>query len=176
MSIIAKKICLIGDFCVGKTSLIRRFVDNQFSDDYLSTIGVKISRKLVEIRLNDTTTQKVQLIIWDIEGQTKFQSIAPSYLQGAKGGIIVADCTREETIEHLQDHINLFCSVNPKGSIIIIALNKSDLMEDQEKFNKLTTIKNLVNNNPSVITSYLTSAKTGLNVNEMFAKLVRSMI
>ena len=75
MSPISKKICLVGDFGVGKTSLIRRFVDKQFSDKYLSTVGVKISRKLIE--LSETESQKaeeIQLIIWDIEGSNKFKS------------------------------------------------------------------------------------------------------
>ena len=59
----SKKICLLGDFAVGKTSLVRRFVDNQFSDTYLSTIGVKISRKLLSVEENHT----LQIIIWDLE-------------------------------------------------------------------------------------------------------------
>ena len=80
MSIIAKKICLIGDFNVGKTSLIRRFVENKFSDRYLTTIGVKISRKSITI---EATEQQVNLLIWDIEGQTKEKAIPNNYLQGA---------------------------------------------------------------------------------------------
>ena len=86
--VVSQKICLIGDFGVGKTSLIRQFVDRQFSDKYLSTVGVKISRKLVSINnLSDNTPvdlKQLQLIIWDIEGSTRFKAIAPSYLQGAK--------------------------------------------------------------------------------------------
>jgi GTPase SAR1 family protein len=66
MNIISQKICLIGDFGVGKTSLIRRFVDRQFSDKYLSTVGVKISRKLVAINSQNTPQKKIQLLIWDI--------------------------------------------------------------------------------------------------------------
>ncbi|MEO1762587.1 MAG: GTP-binding protein, partial [Cyanobacteria bacterium J06629_18] len=80
MSTISKKICLIGDFGVGKTSLIRRFVDRQFSDKYLSTVGVKISRKSVEV--TDSKQGKnlnLQLLIWDIEGSTKFKGISASY-------------------------------------------------------------------------------------------------
>ena len=100
MSIISKKICLVGDFSVGKTSLIRRFVENKFSDRYLSTVGVKISRKSIEVE-TAIASQLVNLLIWDIEGQTKFQSIATSYLKGASGSIIVADITRPETLEHL---------------------------------------------------------------------------
>ena len=71
MSIISKKICLIGDFGVGKTSLIRRFVDRQFSDQYLSTIGVKISRKIVEIQPQNQIRQ-VRLLIWVLKGKPNF--------------------------------------------------------------------------------------------------------
>jgi len=128
--VISQKVCLVGDFGVGKTSLIRQFVDHQFSDQYLSTVGVKISRKLVSIR--DTTQEQLQLIIWDIEGSTRFKAIAPTYLQGAKGAVIVADVTRESSIQNLDDHVQLFRSVCPKSSLIM-ALNKIDLMENNER-------------------------------------------
>jgi small GTP-binding protein len=134
--VISQKICLIGDFGVGKTSLIRQFVDRQFSDKYLSTVGVKISRKLVSLdnSVNDSQVEpkQLQLIVWDIEGSTRFKAIAPSYLQGAKGGIIVGDVTRQSSIESLKDHVQLFQSVNPKSSLII-ALNKVDLIESNER-------------------------------------------
>lgn len=71
METVSKKICLIGDFGVGKTSLIRRFVENQFSDEYLSTVGVKISRKPVDIPGGSV----VQLLIWDLEGRTNLKPI-----------------------------------------------------------------------------------------------------
>jgi small GTP-binding protein len=82
---ISKKICLVGDFGVGKTSLIRRFVDRQFSDEYLSTVGVKISRKTLELEgVRQQDQLNLQLLIWDLEGHTKFKAIAPSYLQGIR--------------------------------------------------------------------------------------------
>jgi len=128
--VISQKVCLVGDFGVGKTSLIRQFVDRQFSDQYLSTVGVKISRKLVAIP--DKTQEQLQLIVWDIEGSTRFKAIAPTYLQGAKGAVIVADVTRQSSVENLEDHVQLFRSVCPKSSLII-ALNKIDLMENNER-------------------------------------------
>ena len=84
MTQLSKKIVLLGDFSVGKTSLIRRFVENAFDDRYLSTIGVKISRKPVEIFTADTPAI-VQLLLWDIEGKTPVKSIPKSYLLGASG-------------------------------------------------------------------------------------------
>lgn len=166
---ISKKICLVGDFAVGKTSLIRRFVDKQFSDEYLSTVGVKISKKQVKT-LNDKT---IQLLIWDIEGQTKFKGISPSYLQGASGAILVADVTRPETVSNLEDHITLFMAKNPKG-LIVIAFNKTDLVSP-EKIEKLK-LSTSFSDHPQVLTSYATSAKTGKDVDEIFQKLTSQMV
>jgi len=168
MATISKKICLIGDFGVGKTSLIRRFVERQFSDQYLSTVGVKISRKTVE--LTESTTEKVQLLIWDLEGHTKFKSIAPTYLKGASGAIVVGDVTRQETIDNIPERAKLFLDVNPQG-IMIFALNKSDLV-DEEKLSKMPQFKNL----EQVVATYPTSAKTGLYVDEIFQKLTYAML
>ena len=68
MSVISQKVCLIGDFAVGKTSLIRRFVDRQFKDSYLSSVGVKISRKLIELVAKDPQKNiNLQLLIWDVD-------------------------------------------------------------------------------------------------------------
>ncbi len=174
MTTISKKICLIGDFSVGKTSLIRRFVDRQFSDQYLSTVGVKISRKAVQLEdKGESEPIQVQLLIWDIEGQTKFKAIAPTYLQGAAGVIIVCDVTRPETIDNIPQHIKLFKSVNPKG-VSIVAFNKTDLL-DEEKQEKLLAENNL-QDFPQVIATYTTSAKTGKDVDEMFHTLSSTIV
>ncbi|NEQ72561.1 MAG: GTP-binding protein [Okeania sp. SIO2C9] len=171
---ISKKICLVGDFGVGKTSLIRKFVDRQFSDQYLSTVGVKISRKKVDLpKIEVEKNNFLQLLIWDLEGHTKFKAIAPSYLQGASGAIVVADVTRQETIENLSERLDLFLSVNPK-SVVILALNKSDLV-DAEIINKLLS-KFEHQEDERVIATYSTSAKTGENVDEIFQKLSYRML
>lgn len=174
MPMLSKKICLVGDFGVGKTSLIRRFVERQFSDQYLSTVGVKISKKKLELPAEEQQQPlDLQLMLWDLEGHTKFKAIAPSYLQGAAGGLVVADVTRQETLARIPEHINLFLSVNPKG-LIMIALNKSDLV-DQEKLEKLSQM--LQNSQPDpVIAIYQTSAKTGTYVDEIFQRLAKRII
>ena len=174
MAVISKKICLVGDFGVGKTSLIRRFVERQFSDQYLSTVGVKISRKSVELAgAKEQEKLNLQLMIWDLEGHTKFKAIAPSYLQGASGAIIVADVTRQETLDRLIEHINLFLSVNPKG-LIIIALNKSDMF-DQEKISTLLGVYQF-EDQVRVLSTHSTSAKTGQDVDEIFYELSTKMV
>jgi small GTP-binding protein len=175
--IISQKICLIGDFGVGKTSLIRQFVDRQFSDTYLSTVGVKISRKVVSILDSlDNLPKKIkqiQLIVWDIEGSTRFQAIAPSYLQGAKGALIVADVTRDSSIENLKTHVQLFQSINPKSSLLI-ALNKVDLLENNVRNNLIKSIS--VQFSDLKISIHLTSAKTGEGVNDIFQTLASHML
>jgi small GTP-binding protein len=172
MSLISKKICIIGDFGVGKTSLIRYFVESRFSENYLTTVGVRISRKILEIDLVDRT-QNVQLLIWDVEGKTKFKGIAPSYLQGARGAIIVGDLARQETIERIPEHLELFNAINPQSSAIV-ALNKSDLASP-ERIEKILESHNCKCDS-QVISTYVTSARTGAYVEEIFGKLAASML
>lgn len=173
MAVISKKICTVGDFSVGKTSLIRRFVEGKFSDRYLSTVGVKISRKPIELNADSTKAKSLQLLIWDLEGHTKFKSIAPSYLQGAKGSLIVADVTRSETIDRIGDHLDLFFSVNPQGSVIV-ALNKSDLTEPEVLTQIHQTVKDC--HGDRINSVYLTSAKTGDNVETIFEEIARLIL
>lgn len=174
MSTISKKMCLVGDFGVGKTSLIRRFVERQFSDQYLSTVGVKISRKNVQLTgVKQREKLDVQLLIWDLEGHTKFKAIAPSYLAGASGAIIVGDVTRQETIDNIPERMELFLSVNPKGSLIL-ALNKCDLVEEEKAAKLLKSMQ--ASQHERVIASYATSAKTGAYVDEMFQFLAYKMV
>jgi small GTP-binding protein len=169
MSTISRKICLMGDFGVGKTSLMHRFVDRQFSDHYLSTVGVKISRKTLQ--LANATTENLQLLIWDIEGNTKFKAISSTYLQGARGVIIVADVTRPETLEHLTQHVQQFISINSQGAIVI-ALNKSDLIET-ETLDRL--LKYYSSDRAHILQTYPTSAKTDMNVAQIFQILSQSI-
>jgi len=151
------KIVLIGNFGAGKTSLIRRFVENSFSEEYLSTIGVSISKKTIE---------NATIMIWDIEGHTEFKPIFKQYLLGAKGFIVVADLLRPESIDQIPKHIDL-CHQVVKDAPVCIALNKSDMPHDfsQESLQKLKE------SSPSVIEVLKTSAKSGDAVEELFLKL-----
>ncbi|MEL6928905.1 MAG: Rab family GTPase [Cyanobacteria bacterium J06600_6] len=172
MSTITKKICLLGDFNVGKTSLVRRFVEDKFDDRYLSTVGVKVSRKSVSIK-TELDIEQLNLLVWDLEGNTKFKSITPSYLKGASGSIIVADLTRKDTIENLKQHLQLFFQINPKSKAII-ALNKADLIPP-EKLAKL--VENYQSQSSKrVLGVYTTSAKTGNRVDEMFQLVAKELV
>ncbi|MCF6206447.1 MAG: GTP-binding protein [Sulfurovum sp.] len=160
---VSKKMILIGDFGVGKTSLIRRFVDNQFSDSYLSTIGVKISRKSIDV---DGIT--LQMLIWDIEGGTEEKPVNTTYIIGAQGCILVADLTRESTIEHIGTYIETVEKIVPDASFVL-ALNKSDkLSEDEQK----QLCEKTENRYAKRIEKILpVSAKSGQGVEEMFMAL-----
>lgn len=173
VSIVSKKICMLGDFSVGKTSLIRRFVDQEFSDQYLSTVGVKISKKIVECQSENRQKQtNVQMLIWDLEGNTKFKAITPMHLQGASSAIVVADVNRQVTVDHIHEHIESFLSVNPKGSIVV-ALNKADLL-DADKLVKMLDCPSV--KLTQVIGTYSTSAKTGSQVDQIFQQLAYQML
>src|SRR3984885_8979500 len=89
-----RKVCILGGFGVGKTSLVRRYVQSIFSDTYLTTIGVKIEKKTVNVGAAD-----VALILWDIAGEDEVTTIRTSYLRGAAGYFLVVDVTRGETLE-----------------------------------------------------------------------------
>ena len=169
MSIISKKICIIGESDVGKSSLIKHFVERQFNDDYLSTVGVKVCRRTLELLgVNPPEKLYLQLLIWSVTGNPKFKAIAPSYLRGSCGALIVADVSRSETIERISEHIQLFLSINSNG-FIIIALNKSDLL-DEENLTQLVQQVQL-KHWKQVSGIYKTSAKTGSSVDTVFQQL-----
>ena len=90
---ISKKICLLGDFAVGKTSLVQRFVYALFDDKYISTIGVKVSRKTVVLPREDEVVE-LTLMLWDLAGSEEFGRVRASYLRGAVGAVLVCDVTR----------------------------------------------------------------------------------
>ncbi|MEJ8825012.1 Rab family GTPase [Variovorax humicola] len=119
-----KKICLLGAFGVGKTSLVRRYVDTIFSDAYLTTVGVKIDKKVMTVG-----TEEMALILWDIAGEDAVAAVRVSYLRGAAGYLLVIDGTRPETLDtaaSIQSRITAEI-----GSVPFIALlNKADLVED----------------------------------------------
>lgn len=156
---IRKKILLLGDFSVGKTSLIKRYIDDTFDDSYLTTIGVKISKKQLTI---DQT--ECELLIWDVEGATPQKKIPESYMHGASGAIFVTDCGREDTTLDLDDHIQRFLAINPNAKYVL-AHNKSDLLTDQQK--KLFDLET---------NSFFTSAKDDINVEKLFFTLTQEIL
>ena len=168
---IKKKICLLGLYGVGKTSLVRRFVHNKFEEKYLSTIGVHISKKSINFLDSKNSNEKnVELFIWDIANIEKFDSVTRNYVNGAHGAIIVTDISRPITIEQTNEIANSFLTINPDSKIIFVG-NKIDLADnnfDQD---------NYIANYKSFKTSFLfSSAKTGENVENIFHQLGEKLL
>lgn len=118
-----RKVCLVGDFAVGKTSLFNRFVYNRFSEGYMSTIGVMVQRKVISIDGHD-----LALVLWDMQGGQDSSTIKESYLNGASGAIITCDLTRVGTILHCEGYANLLRRVN-HNIHLLLAGNKADLVK-----------------------------------------------
>ncbi len=118
-----KKICMLGAFAVGKTSLVRRYVDSIFSDAYLTTVGVKIDKKSLNVQ-----GRSVDLIVWDIAGEDDISAVRMSYVRGASGYLLVVDGTRPETLD-VADSLRKRVA-SEIGSVPFVALlNKQDLRE-----------------------------------------------
>jgi small GTP-binding protein len=159
--VIQKKICLLGAFGVGKTSLVSRFVHSIFSDKYLTTLGVKIEKKSI-----DVGDEHVDLILWDIHGEDALQKVDMSYLRGAAGCLLVVDGTRRNTADTAMSLHET--AVGRIGAVpFVVALNKADLVNmwevDERVFAPLGS--------PVV----KTSAKTGAEVQSAFAMLAREV-
>ncbi len=165
MKTVQKKVCLLGDFAVGKTSLVRRFVEGRFDDKYLSTIGVKISRKPL-MRADHV----LNLLIWDLAGGDDYSKMGNQYLRGAVGALIVCDLTRPDTLAALTFYTEQLRAVNENAAIVFIG-NKIDL-EDARQISdeQLQTIAAEYQ-----VPILLTSAKTGVSVAEAFDLLATQL-
>ncbi len=159
---ISKKIILTGSFGVGKTSLFNRFIYQQFSDKYLTTIGVKVNNKTIKI-----DDESISMMVWDVAGEVSQDKVPVSYFLGASGIIYVMDLSRPLTFVNLESDIQFLRDLLPNGTIIIVA-NKKDLVTEEQ----LETIRQeLVR--PF---DYSTSAKTGENVEELFIEMGKRLL
>ena len=157
-----KKILLLGDKEVGKTSLIRRYVLDLHDDQYIQTFGAKVSRKFLDLK-----DVSLWLVIWDVLGQkTQFHSI---YYAGANGALLVCDMTRPETLEHLKHWAADLREVCGEIPMIILGI-KSDL---EMKIDPLELEELAASLGCSAM---LTSIKTGQNVQEAFQALGELMM
>ena len=161
---IQKKICLLGAFGVGKTSLTRRFVDSIFSDAYLTTVGVKIDKKAVKVGATD-----VNLLIWDIAGEDEVSAVRTSYLRGAAGYLLVVDVTRAQTLEvarAIRERV-----AKEIGDIpFLCLLNKVDIEPWDIAEAHIEEVRQ------AGWTVERTSAKTGTGVEEAFVELARRIV
>lgn len=121
---IRKKICLLGAYAVGKSSLVRRFVHSEFDDRYMTTVGVKIEKK--SLLVGD---QEVSLVIWDLHGEDRWQEVRASYLRGTAGAILVGDGTRLESLQVMAQLRGRLLEQNPDARIVTL-VNKMDREQD----------------------------------------------
>lgn len=169
------KICLIGDSGVGKTSLIRRYVYDMFDDKYIQTIGTKVTKKEIHLKM-DGRGVRVTLMLWDILGQKK-HFFSNAYFRGAAGAIFVADLTNKGSMDNFQFWYKSFTRVRGTERPVIVLLNKLDLVDEQE-FDK-DYAKAILEDFGDFDVIY-TSAKTGEGVERAFTAtanaIVRGMI
>ncbi|WP_298815848.1 Rab family GTPase [Chloroflexus sp.] len=165
MNRLTAKICLLGEFSVGKTSLIRRFVEGIFDERYLSTLGVQISRHSMRV-----AQLEIQLLIWDTTGGERFDQIVQNYYRGAAGALLVCDVTRPDTLSVLSEYASAFHRASP-ATPLVIAANKVDL----------TTQRQIADDEIAATAAALsadwlcTSARTGEGVQEAFQRLGRQI-
>lgn len=159
---VSKKIVLLGHFGVGKTSLIRRYVDQAFSEDYLVTLGVQVKKKELEVE-----GTLINLIIWDLEGNASVEAMRQSYLLGSDAFLFVIDLTRPITFDNLQQNLD-FIAANHKDVPIQLIGNKVDLFAegDLEEFLQKNDLGNIVT----------TSAKEGTNVDLVFENIAKALL
>lgn len=159
---ISKKVILTGSFGVGKTSLFNRFIHQQFSEKYLTTVGVRVNKKTLTIDNEDIT-----LMLWDIAGEVSQDKVPVSYFLGTSGIIYVADLSRPLTFKNLISDIKLLKKLLPDGIIRIVA-NKADLVTPEQ----IAEIAASLTQPWDIITS----AKTGDNVESLFENLAKKLI
>ncbi len=160
-----RKICLLGSFAVGKTSLVQRFIKGIFSDKYHTTLGVKVDKKTFVI--DDTD---IEFIIWDLAGEDDFMTVRQSYLRGTSAYLLVVDGTRNETLETA---LSLHQRMQQENESIpfVLLLNKSDLKMQWDL--DVQKIKQLKESGWNILE---TSAKNNDAVDESFKLLALALI
>lgn len=161
-----KKICLVGAAGVGKTSLVRNFVSNVFSEHYISTVGVRIERKQVTI-----ADQTLNLLIWDVQGEEGMLKINSSFLNGAGGYLLVIDGSRPETATTAEQLCNRL-SEQLTSVPVVAVINKIDLPVDREAVAEMVSAIECLPDVPIIETS----AKSGAGVERAFLELGRSLL
>ena len=166
------KVCLVGESGVGKTSLIRKFVLNEFDERYLTTVGTTVSKKSIQLPLPQADLQvDVDLVIWDIMGQHEYRDLlADRYFEGAQGLLAVADVTQKETLDALFDWIDRADRVASQIPVVL-AMNKADLVASTDLAERAAQILADAFNGEYL----LTSAKTGANVEKAFTRLATAI-
>ncbi|MFW9920438.1 MAG: Rab family GTPase [Candidatus Thorarchaeota archaeon] len=164
------RIVLLGEATVGKTSLLRRFAENTFDEEYKQTIGTTFSTKDVEFTDDEGDKRLVRLVIWDMGGQATYKELRRQYMKGASAAIIVYDVTQPETFMAMNSWYESFREVSP-NALVVICANKVDLEG-----------KRMVPIQPGEMLRdwyqaayFETSAKTGTKVSDVFAEVAQGV-
>ncbi|MBX2870367.1 MAG: GTP-binding protein [Acidiferrobacterales bacterium] len=166
MNSVQKKILLVGDFGVGKSSLVERYVNDRFSEEYKSTIGVVIQKKSVEI-----DGEMLNLLIWDVAGSREIAEVPESYYLGCSGILYIFDLSRPETWAGLRQRLATVCGkskIEQGSNRLMVIANKSDLCDENNLKHVLSEVE--------VQVDVVTSAKSSLNVDEAFMELSRRIL
>jgi hypothetical protein len=161
--VLQKKVCVLGAFGVGKTSLVRRYVESIFSDTYLTTVGVKVDKKVLEVGGRQLT-----LVLWDVAGEDETTSIRMSYVRGAAACFLVADGTRPETLDVVR-RIQARVSAEIGDLPYLVILNKADLQAEWE-------LPEIIDGLAGAVAVIRASAKTGDGVEQSFQELAQRLL
>jgi len=176
------KIVIIGDGGVGKTSLIRRYLGYGFNPQYLKTIGANFYSKKIVYSDEKVNKLPVQLVVWDLAGQPRFNEVRSVYYRGAKAAIVVFDITNRKSFDNVKNWVKEFWkNMNEKLPIVLVG-NKIDLIENQSDIDHIKTEEGLklaenLSREFSLKIPYLeTSAKIGKHVEDVFKEAIRMVL
>lgn len=158
------KLIMIGDSSVGKTCMIMRYTDNQFTENFLTTVGVDF--KVKELNIDGKT---VKLQIWDTAGQEQFRTITKSYFRGADGIVLCFDLASSPTLERTKFWMDSIKESTAEKVDVVLVGNKSDKEEERT----VTEEQARAFAEEYGVDYFETSAKTGKNINEVFETLAR---
>ena len=158
----SKKVILAGSFGVGKTSLFNQFIHNKFDDKYLTTIGVKVNKKVVNI-----DGRELSILLWDIAGEVSQDKVPVTYFLGASGVIYVFDLSRPTTYKNITEDVEYLKGILDGGVIRVVG-NKRDLVTDEQLGN--------IREELELPFDIATSAKTGENVEELFFDIGKALL
>lgn len=162
---IRKKLCMVGAFAVGKTSLVQRYVSSIYTEKYHTTVGVKVDKKIVPMN-----EHPVHLLLWDLAGEDMYAQLNMAYLRGMAGYVLVVDGTRRATLTKGIEIVRR-CREQYPQAFALAAMNKLDLQADWE-----VTETDMAELRREGVEVYLTSAKTAQSVDELFARAAHRAI
>ncbi|TFG22016.1 MAG: GTP-binding protein [Promethearchaeota archaeon] len=165
------KVLISGDASVGKTSLLRRYVDDMFDESSIMTVGVDFFLKKVNFD-SGKSGKNFLLQLWDLGGQERFRHLIPTYIRGARGALLLIDLTRMPEKNSLSEWVNILRLYDINLPIILVG-TKNDL-EDLIAFNDKYAVK--IKKRFNMIDYIKTSAKTGYNIKEVFNRMAKELI